>query len=120
MEEAEKSKLANMPAVEPCVAALVVSPGEALRPNPRFPSAECKRTDDLIVMAHNTGTLLGRLSNSLAHLLLAMQTSLMGRGEERTQEDLLSSALQTMGYQMHVGTQSGPWPLFQAMCSDWQ
>lgn len=85
-----------------------------MSPNPRCPSAEYRRTDDLIVMAHNTATLVGRLPNSLAHLLLAMQTSSMGRGEERTQEDLLSSALQTMGYQMHVGTQSGSCPLFQA------
>ncbi|ROI87634.1 hypothetical protein DPX16_0079 [Anabarilius grahami] len=61
MEEAEKSGLANMPAVEPCVAALVVSPDEALRPNLRCPSAECRRTDDLIVKAHNTATRVGFL-----------------------------------------------------------
>lgn len=106
MEEAEKSGLANMPAVEPCMAVLVVSPHEALRPNPCCPSAEYRGTDDLIVKAQNKATRVGQLSNSLTHLLLVIQTSLSGRGEEKTRGSLKYSIADNglYGPRLMVGT----------------
>lgn len=98
MADAENHSLGNMPAVDTCIAALVVSPDEALRPDPRCPSAECRRTDELFIKAHNTATRVGRLSNSLAHLLLALQSSLPGANTDRAPDELLNAALQTMGY----------------------
>ena len=98
MADAESHGLADMPAIDTCIAALVVSPDEALRPHPRCPSVECRRTDELLTKAHNTATRVGRLSNSLAHLMLALQASPPEQSTERVTEELLNTALQTIGY----------------------
>lgn len=68
--------LDRMPAVEPAVASLIVSPDEALRQDVRCPRAQCRITDGLLCRAYNAGARAGRLGNSLAHLMFALSASL--------------------------------------------
>ena len=54
MSSPDATGLGSMPAVEPCVASLIVSPDEALRQDVRCPNKECRRTDDALVKTYNT------------------------------------------------------------------
>ncbi|XP_075325299.1 uncharacterized protein LOC142383412 [Odontesthes bonariensis] len=51
MQDASKFGLDRMPAVEPTIAALIVSPDEALRREARCPRPQCRVTDDLLLAA---------------------------------------------------------------------
>ena len=63
-----------MPAVEPCAASLIVSLDEALRQDVRCPNKEFRRTDDALVKT--TVARLGRVGNTMGHLLLALHSTL--------------------------------------------
>ncbi|KAK0134652.1 Neuronal acetylcholine receptor subunit alpha-10 [Merluccius polli] len=76
MQDAAKFGLARMPAVELAIAALVVSPEEALRPDARCPRPQCRVTDDLLAKAYDAAARMGRIGNSLSHLMLALSASL--------------------------------------------
>ena len=76
MQDAAKFGLARMPAVEPAIAAPVVSPEEALRPDARCPRPQCRVTDDLLTKAYDAAARMGRIGNSLSHLMLALSASL--------------------------------------------
>lgn len=65
-----------MPAVEPAIASLIVSPDEALRRDVRCPRPQCRITDDLLTRAYDAGARAGRIGNSLSHLMLALSASL--------------------------------------------
>ncbi|CAG5851064.1 unnamed protein product, partial [Menidia menidia] len=73
MHDSVQSGLDRMPAVEPAVASLIVSPDEALREDVRCPRAQCRITDGFLCKAYNAGARAGRLGNSLAHLMFALQ-----------------------------------------------
>ena len=88
--------LGRMPAVEPCVASLIISPDEALRQVVRCPNAECRRTDDLLGRAYSASASLGRVGNSLTHLLLALRESLATTQDAAVCE-LLDASLQSVG-----------------------
>lgn len=76
MNNAAEAGLDHMPAVEPAIASLIVSPEEALRPTVRCPRPQCRVTDDLLTRTYNAGARAGRLGNSLAHLMFALSASL--------------------------------------------
>ncbi|XP_073732290.1 uncharacterized protein [Misgurnus anguillicaudatus] len=76
MQDAQKFGLDRMPAVEPTIAALIISPDEALRPDARCPRPQCRVTDDLLCKAYDAAARMGRISNSMSHLMLALSTSL--------------------------------------------
>ncbi|MEQ2277717.1 hypothetical protein XENORESO_006589 [Xenotaenia resolanae] len=76
MHESVKAGLDRMPAVEPVVASLIVSPDEALRPDVRCPRTQCRVTDDFLCKAYNAGARAGHLGNSMAHLMFALSASL--------------------------------------------
>lgn len=76
MQDAAKFGLAHMPAVEPAIAALIVSPDEALRTDARCPRPQCRATDDLLSKAYDAAARMGRIGNSLSHLMLALSASL--------------------------------------------
>lgn len=78
MHNATLAGLDQIPAVEPGVASLIVSPEEALRQDARCPQPQCRITDGYITRAYNSGARAGRLGNSLAHLMFAMSASLRG------------------------------------------
>ncbi|MEQ2174657.1 hypothetical protein GOODEAATRI_010018 [Goodea atripinnis] len=80
MHESVKAGLDRMPAVEPAVASLIVSPDEVLRPDVRCPHTQCWVTDNLLCKAYNAGTKSGRLGNSMAHLMFALSASLQDAG----------------------------------------
>lgn len=89
--------LGAMPALEPCVASLIVSPDEALRQDVRCPNKECRRTDDALVKVYNTVARLGRVGNSMGHLLLALHSSSDFVGHEDSTAGLLDASLQALG-----------------------
>lgn len=76
MHNAAEAGLDRMPAIEPAIASLIVSPEEALRPTVRCPRPQCRVTDDLLTRTYNAGARAGRLGNSLAHLMFALSASL--------------------------------------------
>ena len=76
MQDAAKFGLGRMPAVEPTVAALIVSPDEALRLNARCPSPQCRVTDDLLSKAYDAAARMGRIGNSMSHLMLTLSACL--------------------------------------------
>ncbi|XP_077395323.1 uncharacterized protein LOC144031774 [Festucalex cinctus] len=82
MHGAASVGLDRMPAVEPAVASLIVSPEETLRPSVRCPRPQCRVTDDLLTRAYGAGARAGRIGNSLAHLMLALSTSLQADSVE--------------------------------------
>lgn len=76
MHDAAAVGLDHMPAIEPCIASLIVSPDESLRRDTRCPRPQCRLTDDLLIRAYDTGARTGRIANSLSHLMLALSASL--------------------------------------------
>lgn len=96
MVEPDSVGLGRMPTVEPCIASLIISPDEALRQVVRCPNPECRRTDDLLGRTYSATASLGRVGNSLAHLLLAMHTSLSSTADA-TVTELMNASLQALG-----------------------
>lgn len=96
MAEPSATGLGPMPPVEPAVVSLVVSPDEALRTDPRCPSPECRRTDNLVCRAYNTQATMGRVLNTMAHVLLALQTTIQPSSDAAMSE-LVDTALQGIG-----------------------
>lgn len=76
MQDAPKFGLGRMPSVESTIAALSVSPDEALRPDARRPCLQCRVTDDLLSKAYDAAARMGRIGNSMSHLMLALSASL--------------------------------------------
>lgn len=94
MHDSSKAGLDRMPSVEPAVAALIVTPDEALRHEVRCPRPQCRITDDFLCRAYNAGARAGRLGNSLAHLLFALSASLQGDGGSADTVGFSDAALQ--------------------------
>ena len=95
---ASKFGLDHMPAVENPIASLVVSPEEALSQNPRCPLSQCKLTDDYIVHAYDSAARMARVSNSLSHLILALDKSLVDAGADKATQSLSEAALRAFAY----------------------
>ncbi|XP_073732565.1 uncharacterized protein [Misgurnus anguillicaudatus] len=97
MQDAPTYGLQNMPNIEPPVAALVLSPNEALRPDARCPRAQCRVTDDLIVRSYDMAARMGHIGNSMSHLMLALTETLQGTDQTSSQE-LCDTSLQALAY----------------------
>ncbi|MEQ2164448.1 hypothetical protein GOODEAATRI_006745 [Goodea atripinnis] len=93
MHKSVKAGLDRMPAVEPAVASLIVSPDEALRPDVRCPRTQCRVTDDILCKAYNAGAGAGRLGNS-THLMFALSASLQDAGGATAAVGFSDAALQ--------------------------
>ncbi|KAJ0005963.1 hypothetical protein NQD34_015857 [Periophthalmus magnuspinnatus] len=98
MQEAPKFGLGHMPAIEPAVASLIVAPDEALRPNARCPRPQCRVTDELLCKAYDSGARMGRIGNSLSHLLLGLATSLEGSNVDAATQGLVDTSLQAFAF----------------------
>lgn len=96
MQDAPVYGLQQMPNIEPSMAALVLSPNEALRPDARCPRAQCRVTDDFIVRSYDTAARMGRIGNSMSHLLLALSQTLPGT--DAASQELCEAALQAFAY----------------------
>lgn len=70
MKNAGSYWLGQIPAMEPVIASLIVSPTEALRPDARCPRPQCRITDDL--RGYDTAACMGRIGNSFSHPILVM------------------------------------------------
>lgn len=97
MQDASTYGLQNMPNIEPTMAALVLSPNEALRPDARCPRPQCRVTDDLIVKGYDTAARMGRIGNSMSHLMLALTQTVQGTDQAASQE-LCDASLQAFAY----------------------
>ncbi|MEQ2182576.1 hypothetical protein GOODEAATRI_023766, partial [Goodea atripinnis] len=85
---------AACPHVESAIASLIIPPDEALRPNARCPQLQCRVTDDLLCRAYNSGAQMGRIGNSLSHLLLGLSSSLESVPLDQSTQGLLVASLQ--------------------------
>ncbi|CAL8237246.1 unnamed protein product, partial [Boreogadus saida] len=94
MQNAAQVGLGRMPAVEPAIASLILAPDEALRPNARCPRPQCRVTDDLLSKAYDAAACMGRIGNSLSHLLLGLLTSRQQAQVEPSLQSLSDASLQ--------------------------
>ncbi len=94
MQDAPKFGLGRMPAIEPTVAALIVSPDEALRPDARCPRPQCRVTDELLSKAYDAAARMGRIGNSMSHLLLAQSASLQEAAVDASIHNFSDASLQ--------------------------
>ncbi|CAL8339408.1 unnamed protein product [Boreogadus saida] len=94
MQNAAQVGLGRMPAVEPAIASLILAPDEALRPNARCPRPQCRVTDNLLSKAYDAAACMGRIGNSLSHLLLGLSTSLQQAQVEPSLQSLSDASLQ--------------------------
>lgn len=98
MQEAPKFGLGHMPSVEPAVASLIVAPDEAMRRSARCPRPQCRVTDELLCRAYDAGARLGRMGNSLSHLLLGLASSLEAAEVDMPTQGLVDTSLQTFAF----------------------
>lgn len=98
MQEAGSYGLDCMAPVEPAIASLIVSPGEALRPDARCPRPQCRLTDDLLTRSYNIAARMGRIGNSLSHLILALSQSLQESSTDPSAQTLSDASLQAFAY----------------------
>ena len=98
MQDAPKFGLGHMPAVETAVASLIVAPDEAIRTNARCPRPQCRVTDELLCKAYDAGSRMGRVGNSLSHLLLSLASSLEGLNVDAPTLGLLDTSLQAFAF----------------------
>ena len=82
-----------MPPVEPAIASLILAPDQALRPDAKCPRPQCRVTDDLLSKAYDAAARMGRIGNSLSHLMLALSTSLQA-AVEPSMQDISDASLQ--------------------------
>ena len=97
MHDAAAVGLDHMPAVEPGIASLIVSPDEALRQETRCPRPQCRITDDLLTRAYDAGARAGRMGNSLSHLMLALSASLREGNPGTDSVTLCDASLEAFG-----------------------
>lgn len=98
MQDAPKFGLGRMPAVEPAIASLIVAPDEAMRSNARCPRPQCRVTDELLCRAYDAGSRMGRIGNSLSHLLLGLSSSLEGSQVDAPTQGLVDASLQAFAF----------------------
>ncbi|XP_051810260.1 uncharacterized protein LOC110963751 isoform X1 [Acanthochromis polyacanthus] len=94
MHDADKYGLGHMPAVEPAIASLIVHPEETLRTNARCPRPQCRIMDDLLCKAYDMGARMGRIGNSLSHLMLGLSASLDRSSVDPSTWGLMDASLQ--------------------------
>ena len=94
MRDTPSYGLDRMPTIEPALAALILSPDEALKPDARCPRPQCR----LIVESYDAAAWAARIGNSLSHLTLAMSETLQSSEAEQEVQDLSEASLQAFAY----------------------
>ncbi len=87
-----------MPEVDPFIASFILSPEEALRPNAHCPRPQCRITDALLIQAYNTAARMGRIGNSLSHLMWALSQSLQSMGDDPSIQNISDASLQAFAF----------------------
>ncbi|KAL7403275.1 hypothetical protein ABVT39_027118, partial [Epinephelus coioides] len=98
MKDAAQYGLDRMPAIDASIASLIVSPDEALRPNARCPRPQCRVTDDLLTKSYDIAARMGRIGNSLSHLVLALSQTLQNTGADAQAQGLSDASLQVFAF----------------------
>ncbi|MEQ2165258.1 hypothetical protein GOODEAATRI_015014, partial [Goodea atripinnis] len=83
------------------IASLIVPPDEVLRPNARCPRLQCRVTDSLLCRAYDSGARMGRIGNSLSHLMLGLSSSLELVPLDQSTQGLLDASLQASALMTH-------------------
>ncbi|MED6233591.1 hypothetical protein ATANTOWER_013817 [Ataeniobius toweri] len=86
--------LSRMPAVEPSITFLIVAPDEVLRPNIRCLLPQCRVTDYLLCRAYDSSAWMGRIGNSLSHLMPGLSSSLEMVPLDQLTQGLVNAPLQ--------------------------
>lgn len=94
MQDVAKFDLSRIPTVEPTIASPIVSPEEAMRPDTRCPRPQCQVTDYLLCKAYDGAARMGRIGNSLSHLMLALSASLQHTAVDASSTSLSDASLQ--------------------------
>ena len=94
MQDPAQYGLGHMPPVEPAISSLILAPDQALRPDARWPRPQCRVTDDLLSKAYDAAARMGRIGNSLSHLMLAISTPLQQAAVEPSMQDISDASLQ--------------------------
>uniref|UniRef100_UPI0037E7B013 uncharacterized protein n=1 Tax=Semicossyphus pulcher TaxID=241346 RepID=UPI0037E7B013 len=98
MQNTSSYGLDRMPAVETSIASLIVSPEEVLRRDARCPRPQCRITDDLPSKCYDTAARMGRVGNSLSHLILALSQSLQTSSVDASVQSLSDASLQAFAF----------------------
>ncbi|MEQ2159668.1 hypothetical protein GOODEAATRI_025401, partial [Goodea atripinnis] len=83
-----------MPAVESSITFLIVPLDEALRPNICCLLPQCSVTDDLLCRAYDSSAWMGRIGNSLSHLMPGLSSSLETVPLDQLTQGLVNAPLQ--------------------------
>ncbi|XP_033987890.1 uncharacterized protein LOC117483621 [Trematomus bernacchii] len=94
MQDPARVGLGRMPPIEPAIASLILAPDEALRPDARCPLPQCRVTDELLCKAYDAAARMGRIGNSLSHLMLAASAALQQAPAEPSLLGLSDASLQ--------------------------
>ncbi|XP_049437342.1 uncharacterized protein LOC125891834 [Epinephelus fuscoguttatus] len=98
MKDAVQYGLDQVPAIDASIASLIVSPDEALRPDARCPRPQCRVTDDLLNKSYDIAAQMGRIGNSLSHLVLAQSQTLQTAGADAQAQGLSDASLQVFAF----------------------
>ena len=102
MQEAGSYGLDRMAPVDPSTDSSIVSPDEALRPDAHCPRPQCRLTDDLLIRAYNIAACMGRIGNSLSHLILGLSQVLQESGVDSSTQTLSDTSHQTFALMSKV------------------
>ena len=98
MKDAALNGLDEMPAIDAPIASLIVSQDEALRPDAHCPRPQCRITDDLLTKSYDIAAQMGRIGDSLSHLVLALSQSLQTTDTDAQAQSLSDASLQTFAF----------------------
>ncbi|KAK0133446.1 hypothetical protein N1851_031041 [Merluccius polli] len=80
------------------LAALILSPEEALRPDACCPRPQCRLTDELIGKSYDSAARVARIGNSMSHLILSLSQTLQSSGADRSMEVQSEASLKAFAY----------------------
>lgn len=98
MQDASSHGLDRMQTIEPALAALILSPDEALKPDARCPRPQCHLTDDFIGKSYEAAARAARIGNSMSHMILAQSQARLSSGADASLQSLSEASLQAFAF----------------------
>ena len=83
IQDAVSHGLDRMPCIEPALAALILSPEEALRPDSCFPRSHWCLTDKLNGKSYDSAAWVVSIGNSMSPLILALSQTVQSSGADQ-------------------------------------
>ncbi|KAJ8270597.1 hypothetical protein GJAV_G00116910 [Gymnothorax javanicus] len=98
MQNAANNGLSRMQAVEQSITSLIVPPEEVLKPEARCPRPQCRITNKFLTKCYDTAARMGRVGNSLSHLMLALSQSSQSSSVDTSVQSLSDASLQAFAF----------------------